>query len=221
MPLALEPWLKDEAKALGFDSCGITRLNPDDELGRRLESFIAEHRHGDMDWLSSTADRRKAPSALWPEARTAVVIGLNYGPGCDPLHRLLDKGSGHISVYAWGEDYHKLIKGRLKTLAGKLAARTSSEVKVFVDTAPLMEKPLARKAGVGWQGKHTNLVSRSFGSWLFLGAILTTAELAPDPSEERSLRFLPRLSRHLPHPSVPGALPARCPPLHFLSNDRA
>src|SRR5918995_1259724 len=184
MPLALEPWLKNEAKALGFDSCGITRLDADDELGRRLESFIADHRHGDMDWLAPTAERRKAPSALWPEARSAMVIGLNYSPGTDPLHRLSAKGSGNISVYAWGDDYHELIKGRLKTLAGKLAAKTSSEVKVFVDTAPLMEKPLACKAGVGWQGKHTNLVSRRFGSWLFLGAILTTAELAPDPSEE-------------------------------------
>jgi len=184
MPLALEPWLKDEAKALGFDACGITRIDADDEPGRRLESFIAERRHGDMDWLASTAGRRKAPSALWPEARSAVVIGLNYGPGSDPLHRLSAAGSGNISVYAWGDDYHEIIKGRLKTLAGKLAAKTSSEVKVFVDTAPLMEKPLARKAGVGWQGKHTNLVSRTFGSWLFLGAILTTAELDPDSSEE-------------------------------------
>jgi epoxyqueuosine reductase len=184
MPLALEPWLKDEAKALGFDACGITRLHADDELGRRFESFIAKHRHGDMDWLASTADRRKAPHSLWPEARSAVVVGLNYGPGSDPLGRLSAKGSGNISVYAWGDDYHELIKGRLKTLAGKLAARSSSEVKVFVDTAPLMEKPLARKAGVGWQGKHTNLVSRVHGSWLFLGAILTTAELAADPPEE-------------------------------------
>jgi epoxyqueuosine reductase len=145
MSLAVESWLKDEAKALGFDSCGITRLDADNELGRRLESFIAEHRHGDMDWLASTAERRKAPSALWPEARSAVLIGLNYGPGTDPLHRLSAKSSGNISVYAWGDDYHELIKGRLKTLAGKLAAKTSSEVKVFVDTAPLMEKPLARK----------------------------------------------------------------------------
>jgi epoxyqueuosine reductase len=184
MPLALEPWLKNEAKALGFDACGITRLSADDELGCRLESFIAEHRHGDMDWLASTAERRKAPTALWPEARSAIVIGLNYGPGTEPLERLSAKGSGVISVYAWGDDYHQLIKGRLKTLAGKLAARTSSEVKVFVDTAPLMEKPLASKAGVGWQGKHTNLVSRNFGSWLFLGAIFTTAELVPDPAEE-------------------------------------
>src|SRR5215217_1307989 len=184
MPLALEPWLKNEAKVLGFDACGITRLNADDELGRRLETFIAEHRHGDMDWLASTAERRKAPSALWPEARSAMVIGLNYGPVTEPLDRLSAKGSGVISVYAWGDDYHQLIKGRLKTLAAKLAAKTSSEVKVFVDTAPLMENPLARKAGIGWQGKHTNLVSRSFGSWLFLGAILTTAELAPDTAEE-------------------------------------
>jgi epoxyqueuosine reductase len=183
MSLALEPWLKDEAKALGFDACGITRLDADDELGRRLESFLARHRHGDMEWLAATADRRKAPAALWPQARTAVLVGLNYAPRADPLSRLSAKGSGNISVYAWGEDYHALIKGRLKTLAGKLAAKSSCEVKVFVDTAPLMEKPLARKAGVGWQGKHTNLVSRQFGSWLFLGAILTTAELISDPPE--------------------------------------
>src|SRR5215213_6722833 len=183
MPLALEPWLKNEAKVLGFDACGITRLNADDELGRRLETFIAEHRHGDMDWLASTAERRKAPSALWPEARSAMVIGLNYGPVTEPLDRLSAKGSGVISVYAWGDDYHQLIKGRLKTLAAKLAAKTSSEVKVFVDTAPLMEKPLARKAGLGWQGKHTNLVSRAFGSWLFLGAIFSTLDLPRDQAD--------------------------------------
>jgi epoxyqueuosine reductase len=184
MPLALEPWLKLEAKSLGFDACGIARLDADDELGRRLASFIAKNRHGDMDWLASTADRRKAPAALWPEARSALMLGLNYGPAADPLHRLSATGSGNISVYAWGDDYHELIKGKLKTLAGKLAARSSSAVKVFVDTAPLMEKPLARRAGVGWQGKHTNLVSREFGSWLFLGAILTTAELVADPAED-------------------------------------
>jgi epoxyqueuosine reductase len=136
-----------------------------------------------MEWLAETADRRQSPSALWPEVRSVILLGLNYGPSSDPLAVLGRKDRGAISVYARNRDYHELIKGRLKQLAGGFAARAGSEVKVFVDTAPVMEKPLAAAAGLGWQGKHTNLVSREFGSWLFLGAIFTTAELPADAAE--------------------------------------
>jgi epoxyqueuosine reductase len=136
-----------------------------------------------MHWMATTEPRRAHPRALWPQARSAIVLGLNYGPDCDPLAQLARKSRGAISVYAQGDDYHALIKGRLKTLAGQIKARTRAEVKVFVDTAPLMEKPLAEAAGVGWQGKHTNLVSREHGSWLFLGSVLTDAVLTPDPAE--------------------------------------
>ena len=136
-----------------------------------------------MAWLKDEADRRGRPNALWPEAASVVMVGLNYGPTEDPLALLAERSRGAISVYARHRDYHDLIKGRLKVLAGRFKARTGSEVKVFVDTAPLMEKPLAAAAGLGWQGKHTNLVSRTFGSWLFLGAILTGMELPPDTPE--------------------------------------
>ena len=137
-----------------------------------------------MAWLKDEADRRCRPNALWPEAASVVMVGLTYGPADeDPLALLAERSRGAISVYARHRDYHDLIKGRLKVLAGRFKARTGSEVKVFVDTAPLMEKPLAAAAGLGWQGKHTNLVSRTFGSWLFLGAILTGMELPPDTPE--------------------------------------
>lgn len=136
-----------------------------------------------MGWLEANADRRSDPRAMWPEARTAVVVGLNYGPERDPLEGLSDKTGGNISVYARGRDYHDLIKKRLKALAREIVAHHGGAVKVFVDTAPLMEKPLAMRAGIGWQGKHTNLVSRELGSWLFLGSVLTTLEIAPDAPE--------------------------------------
>jgi len=136
-----------------------------------------------MDWLELHASRRESPKALWPGAGSVVMLGLNYGPASDPLANLARKDRATISVYARNRDYHDLIKGKLKTLAGRFAAKTTSAVKVFVDTAPLMEKPLAAAAGIGWQGKHTNLVSREFGSWLFLGAILTEISLPADTSE--------------------------------------
>jgi epoxyqueuosine reductase len=142
-----------------------------------LEEFVAAGRHGTMAWIETTKDRRSHPRAMWPAARSAVVVGMNYGPAHDPLAILEERSAGAISVYAQGRDYHALIKGRLKTLASEIARHLGVKVKVFVDTAPLMEKPLAALAGLGWQGKHTNLVSREFGSWLFLGVILTDAEL--------------------------------------------
>ncbi len=183
MAMTAEQAIKAEARRLGFDVCGITALAANVNLAHKLTSFIAAGYHGDMEWLEATAERRASPGALWPKAATALLLGLNYGPDLDPLARLKDRATGVISVYALGSDYHGLIKGKLKLLAGKLAALTGAEVKVFVDTAPLMEKPAAQEAGIGWQGKHTNLVSRELGSWLFLGAILTSARLIPDPPE--------------------------------------
>jgi epoxyqueuosine reductase len=161
----------------------VTRPDAAPEAAGRLRQFIADGFHGEMEWLKTTADRRGSPRRLWPEAKSVVMLGLNYGPDRDPLASLGMKDRATISVYARNRDYHGLIKGRLKGIASRFEARTGSKVKVFVDTAPLMEKPLAAAAGIGWQGKHTNLVSRDFGSWLFLGAILTDAELPADEAE--------------------------------------
>jgi epoxyqueuosine reductase len=152
--------------------------------GASLAVFLGEGRHGDMDWLAATAERRKAPRALWPEARSVILLGVNYGRGEDPLAVLQERSRGAISVYAQGADYHDVIKAKLRQLAARVQTFTDTEVKIFVDTAPVMEKPLAARAGLGWQGKHTNLVSRDFGSWLFLGAIFTTAEIDPDAPED-------------------------------------
>jgi epoxyqueuosine reductase len=172
--------IRAQALALGFDICRFTAVDEAWTAGARLAEFIAAGRHGEMGWLADTAERRANPKALWVDARSAIVLGMNYGPDHDPLAVLAEPTRGAISVYAQGDDYHELIKGRLKQLAGWLEARFGGQLKVFVDTAPLLEKPLAEKAGLGWQGKHTNLVSREFGSWLFLGSILTTLELASD-----------------------------------------
>jgi epoxyqueuosine reductase len=171
------------ARTLGFDACGFASLAEAWPASGRLADFIAAGRHGTMHWLASTAKRRGHPNGLWDEARTAVVLGMNYGPDDDPLEVLQQRTAAAISVYAQGRDYHAVIKGRLKELAGLIKARLGGEVKVFVDTAPLMEKPLAERAGLGWQGKHTNLVSRAYGSWLFLGSILTSLDLPPDTAE--------------------------------------
>jgi epoxyqueuosine reductase len=188
MTKQLEDRVREAALAAGFDAVGFARLaDLGPEAGRWLDAFLADGRHGDMDWMATHAARRRHPQALWPEARSAVVCGLNYGPDGDPLAVLAEPRRGAISVYAQGRDYHDIVKGRLKQVAQVLArASGGAAVKVFVDTAPLMEKPLAALAGLGWQGRHTNLVSREAGSWLFLGVILTTAELAPDrPATDR------------------------------------
>ncbi|MGD2131577.1 MAG: tRNA epoxyqueuosine(34) reductase QueG [Maricaulaceae bacterium] len=183
MPHALEDAIKSRARDLGFDAVGIARADAAWAAAEGLEQFVALGRHGDMGWIETTQARRSHPTAMWAAAKSAVVVGLNYGPAQDPLPELERKREGVISVYARGKDYHELIKGKLKQLAGLVAEETGAEVKVFVDTAPLMEKPLAALAGVGWQGKHTNLVSRELGSWLFLGVVLTAAELTPDAAE--------------------------------------
>ena len=184
-PLAGSPetFLKVTARAMGFDSVRIARADEVWAAGERLEAFVTEGRHGQMEWMETTLERRKAPTAMWAGAKSAVVVALNYGPGIDPMEMLAERSLGNISVYARGKDYHDLLKGRLKQLARAFVAETGAEVKVFVDTAPLMEKPLAAKAGMGWQGKHTNLVSRELGSWFFLGVMLTEAELVPDAPE--------------------------------------
>jgi epoxyqueuosine reductase len=150
----------------------------------RLREFLAAGAHGDMDWMAKHAERRADPRVLWPDVRSIVMLGLNYGPGDDPLAILEQRTRGGISVYARGDDYHELIKRRLKALGRWLIANAGGDIKVFIDTAPLMEKPLAAAAGLGWQGKHTNLVSRQWGSWLFLGAIFTTLDLPPDAPEQ-------------------------------------
>lgn len=172
--------LKSSAAALGFDAVRIVRVDKPWEAGQRLEDCVREGRHGDMAWMADTLERRRHPQAMWPAARSAVVVGLNYGPHDDPLAILHYPDHAAISIYARNADYHDVLKRRLKRLAGDFARETGAEVKIFVDTAPLMEKPLAEAAGLGWQGRHTNLVSRDFGSWLFLGVMLTDAELEPD-----------------------------------------
>lgn len=175
--------IRKDATALGFAVCRFTGAELPARIGDRLGEAVGAGHHATMDWLADTFDRRRSPRAMWPQARSAVLLGMNYGPHEDPLKNLANPGLATISVYARNRDYHDLIKGRLKQIAQKLASRTASNVKVFVDTAPLMEKPLAEQAGLGWQGKHTNLVSRQLGSWLFLGAILTDVEIQPDEPE--------------------------------------
>jgi epoxyqueuosine reductase len=169
--------LKDEAARLGFVSIGITRADAHDGRGA-LREWLDAGRHGTMDWMVVRADARARPQALWPEARSVIALGMSYAPAADPLTSR--PGRGRISVYAQGGDYHDIVKRQMKALARWLVDQAPCALKVFVDTAPVMEKPLGQAAGLGWQGKHTNLVSRTHGSWLFLGAIMTTLELEPD-----------------------------------------
>ena len=184
MAETLKEKIAEEAKALGFDAVRFASAESVEGAGDALGAFLADGRHGDMAWLATTADRRKAPRALWPEAKSVIMLGLNYGRPGDPLAVLNEKSRGAISIYAQGADYHDVLKAKLKPLAARVQVLTQGEVKIFVDTAPVMEKPLAARAGLGWQGKHTNLVSREFGSWLFIASIFTTAEIDPDAPEE-------------------------------------
>jgi epoxyqueuosine reductase len=167
------------ARALGFEAVGFTRAALSPERAAGLQEFLAAGRHGEMGWMAERAAQRADPKTLWPEAVSVISLGLSYAPEGDALENLRRPEVGNISVYARNRDYHDIVKGRLKHLAQAIAA-LGEGVKVFVDTAPVMEKPLAMQAGVGWQGKHTNLVSRAHGSWLFLGEIFTTLEIAPD-----------------------------------------
>lgn len=177
------PWLKVLARREGFDLAQIASVSEDWAAKDHLRLFIERGHHGQMDWLQDTFTRRSHPRELWPLARSALVVGQNYGPDSDPLDLVAQTEFANISVYARGRDYHELMKGRLKRIGQEFARKTGAEVKVFVDTAPIMEKPLAQKAGLGWAGKHTNLVARNWGSWLFLGVMLTDLDLPADVPE--------------------------------------
>jgi epoxyqueuosine reductase len=182
--MRLRDRLRAEAAELGFDAFGICEPGAVEGMADRLGAFLAEGRHGDMDWMEARATERGHPNALWSDARSVIAVGLSYAPDEDPMTRLERRDRGTISCYAQGADYHDVLKKRLKRLARWLVDAEPCEVKVFVDTAPVMEKPLAAAAGLGWQGKHTNLVSRTEGSWLFLGLIFTTLPLDPDAPEK-------------------------------------
>jgi len=179
----LKEKIAEKAGECGFDVVQFTKPDAIKPAAAHLEKFIAAGYHGDMEWMKTTALRRSSPDKLWPEVRSIVILGMNYGPENDPLKSLEEKQNGVISVYARGGDYHDLIKKRLKTIARWLHLDYAAHVKVFVDTAPVMEKPLAQAAGAGWLGKHTNLVTKSHGSWLFLGSIFTTLDIEPDAAE--------------------------------------
>ena len=180
-----EAEIRAEALRLGFEAVGFTRAHLDEEHRARLDAFLARGHHGTMEWLATRRDERAQPKTLWPEAISVISLGQNYGPEADPTASLRDGSRATISCYAQGRDYHDVVKKRLKALGQWMSRRFKGvPLKVFVDTAPVMEKPLAQQAGLGWQGKHTNLVSRAYGSWLFLGEIYTALELAADPPEQ-------------------------------------
>ncbi len=185
-PLDWRSLIREQADRYGFDVVGFTTAELSERVQADYRSFIDLGRHGDMDWLQTTFDRRRTPRALWDDVKSVIVLGMNYGPADDPLAVLANPTAGGISVYARHRDYHDVIKGKLKQLGQWIASKSGGEIKVFVDTAPVLEKPLAEQAGIGWQGKHTNLVSRTAGSWLFLGEIFTTLEIQPDrPGDDR------------------------------------
>ena len=180
MTMTIEQEIRAKAVELGFVACGFARADAAPDAGPRLLKWLDEGRHGEMTWMEGRKEQRASPAGLWPEARSIIALGMSYAPGRDPLALAAHGEVGRISVYAQGGDYHKTVKKGLKALARWLVERAPSELKVFVDTAPVMEKPLAAAAGIGWQGKHTNLLSREHGNWLFLGIIYTTLELEPD-----------------------------------------
>jgi epoxyqueuosine reductase len=181
---ALREAIGREASALGFDAFGVVAPDAIPNALPRLQEFLNDGAHGDMAWLAANPERRADPRTLWADVRSIVMLGVNYGPDDDPLQILARRDRGAISTYAKGDDYHELIKSRLKALARWMVSHAGGDVKVFVDTAAVMEKPLSEAAGLGWQGKHTNLVSREFGSWLFLGSIFTTLDLPRDVRDE-------------------------------------
>ncbi|HET9459383.1 MAG TPA: tRNA epoxyqueuosine(34) reductase QueG [Sphingomicrobium sp.] len=180
MTMTIEQEIREKAAELGFVACGFARADAAPEAGPNLLRWIDEGRHGEMVWMDSRKEQRASPTSLWPEAKSVIALGMSYAPARDPLELADERGVGRISAYAQGGDYHKTVKKALKALARWLVDEAGGELKVFVDTAPVMEKPLASAAGIGWEGKHTNLVSREHGSWLFLGIILTTLDLPPD-----------------------------------------
>jgi len=196
--------IRAKALALGFDAVGFAPAELGDEARSRLKDFIASGQHGDMGWLAERSDARSQPRALWPEARSVICLGLSYAPDADPMATLARRERGTISVYARNRDYHDVVKGMLKHLGQFIASRFGERVKVFVDTAPVMEKPLAARAGVGWQGKHTNLVSRTHGSWLFLGEIYTTLALPEDGVHRDRCGTCSRCLKVCPTDAFPG-----------------
>ena len=180
-PTALAAALKAKARELGFAAVGITHARDDPVRTRRLEEWLAAGHHGTMGWMEDRAEVRRGPASMWPEARSVIVLGMSYAPDADPLSAEEMAVDAKISVYARGRDYHDVVKKAAKGLARWLVEqRPAARLKVFVDTAPVMEKPLGAAAGIGWQGKHTNLLSREHGNWLFLAAIYTTEPLAQD-----------------------------------------
>ena len=176
----LKESIRAKAAELGFVACGFTRADAAPEAGDRLREWIAAGHHGEMGWIEDRAEQRASPQGLWPEARSVIALAMSYAPAIDPMALASATGRGRISVYAQGSDYHKVVKKALKAMGRWLADEAGCQLKVFVDTAPVMEKPLSAAAGIGWQGKHTNLLSREHGNWLFLGVIYTTLELEPD-----------------------------------------
>ena len=203
--------LAARAAVEGFVACGVAPARAAPESGRRLREWLADGRHGDMIWMEARANERASPAGLWPEVRSVVALGMSYAPGRDPLALAGAPERGRVSVYAQGGDYHKVVKNAAKRLARWMVEQSGEAVNVFVDTAPVMEKPLAEAAGLGWQGKHTNLLSRRHGSWLFLGAIYTTAELAPSPPAIGSCGSCTRCLTACPTDAfpAPGQLDAR------------
>jgi epoxyqueuosine reductase len=182
---SLEEAIRGKAAELGFAACGFARADAADAAGLELKRWIEAGHHGTMGWMEERAHHRGSPRALWPDAKSAVALGMSYAPATDPLALAERPELGRISAYAQGGDYHKTVKKALKALARFIVDQAPSELKVFVDTAPVMEKPLAQAAGIGWQGKHTNVVSREHGSWLFLGVLLTSLELEPDAPADK------------------------------------
>jgi epoxyqueuosine reductase len=180
MPMTVEQEIRDKAAELGFVACGFALADAAAHAGRDLNAWLGEGRHGEMVWMEDRASQRASPQGLWPEAKSVIALGMSYAPASDPLALADATDRGRISAYAQGGDYHKTVKKGLKALGRWLHDRFGGELKVFVDTAPVMEKPLAAAAGIGWQGKHTNVLSREHGNWLFLGVIYTTLELQPD-----------------------------------------
>jgi epoxyqueuosine reductase len=176
--------IRAQARTEGFDAVGFARATAPAGAADGLKNYLGRGHHGDMSWMETTSERRTDPSKLWSEAKSVIALGVSYAPAHDPLEDLARGTRGVISVYAQGDDYHDVLKKKLKSFASWLANEYGGEAKIFVDTAPVMEKPLAQAASLGWQGKHTNLVSREFGSWLFLGSIFTTLEIQPDDSEQ-------------------------------------